>query len=204
MVYIPVPNCLSVEMAYTAQGQVFENVINYRTDGAIDVTLLQGVTEAIFGYWQTDLLPGLSTGTELFEIKATDISSESGATYSHVPLSGNTGTTNGEMLPLNCALVVTLQTPKRGRSYRGRIYFGGFGEPECSGSTWQADAITPVTNFMNDILAFAVDTTELFMVVVSRFHDKAARVTGTADAVSTIRVNPTVASQRRRLPGRGR
>lgn len=204
MPFVPVANVAQVEYVFTSAGQVWENVLHYATNGSLDEPALANLAAEMITLWQTHLRPGQMTGTTLLEVKCTDLTTESGATAAEIPVTNNSGTTNGDLLPNNCALVVTLQTGKRGRSNRGRIYFAGFGEPECVGSTWGADALNPVQAFMSAIRNVTVEGQDWGLVVVSRQHNFIKLETGMINEVVSFRVNSTVASQRRRLPGRGR
>ena len=55
--------------------------------------------------------------------------------------SGAAGNTGGDSVPLNLAVCVTLRTPLRGRSYRGRVYIAGWTEGQMAGNGWAPAAV---------------------------------------------------------------
>lgn len=62
------------------------------------------------------------------------------------------GTSGGERVPRNAAAVLTLRTNKRGRSFRGRMYYGGFTESEIDGGPISDDMKVALLNFAGCVL----------------------------------------------------
>jgi hypothetical protein len=52
----------------------------------------------------------------------------------------------GEVLPWQCALVTTIRTSVPGRTRRGRVYFGGWGEAAQNAGIWSSTMLANVTN----------------------------------------------------------
>lgn len=115
-----------------------------------------------------------------------------GITASTVNTHISVGSAGIDSLPANVALVVTLRTANRGRSYRGRTYQTPFNEnANDAGGTPSAPTVagtaTQWTNFLTSLAGSG-----LSLVVASYFHALATDVT-------TCTVDSRWDSQRRRL-----
>jgi hypothetical protein len=100
--------------------------------------------------------------------------------------------TASEGLPPSIALVATLRTAKRGRSYRGRVYEGAWTEAsnQPNGAPSSADAAALAAQW-NQLIG-ALTSTGLSLVVASYLHS-------TADNVVNVTVDTRWDTQRRRL-----
>lgn len=103
------------------------------------------------------------------------------------------GAAAADPLPENVALVVTLRTVLRGRSYRGRMYLGCITEGNNSG-TGQPNAgmLTDLTAQFSSAFITNLVGTGVSLVVASYLHS-------TAQDVSAININNVWDTQRRRL-----
>lgn len=204
MPFVPVPDTCMIELIYDYQGSVMENVLYYSGLNVNDGGVLLGLAGNAFESWGATFKNYQSNALTLREVKATDLSSETGATAVYTPGSQNVGSRPDEGLPANCAMLLSVKTLKRGKSYRGRIYVPGLTEDQCAGSTWSGGAVTAFNTYFGSWDFLENDGEPYGMQVVSRFHNGAPRAIGVHTDVTGWTAKPTVASQRRRLPGRGR
>lgn len=95
------------------------------------------------------------------------------------------------------ALVVTLRTALRGRSYRGRFYFAGLTDGQLQDNMWAQNACDDVVALIGDIQseASAVGWT---LGVVSRWHNHVERVSGLCQPVTSFEVRSRIAASQRR------
>lgn len=64
------------------------------------------------------------------------------------------GTDSGpEGLPPQSAMVISLRTGIAGRSYRGRLYLGGFGEDKQANGGWIAGLLSGMQTYVDDLVA---------------------------------------------------
>lgn len=101
------------------------------------------------------------------------------------------GTSAGEPLPSDTAIVMTHRTTKRGRRYRGRTYFAGIGEADSNGQFLAAsrDVLMATAELYR---AAVVATTNLdFPVVASYAYE-------TAEPISQYTMNLVFDRQKRR------
>lgn len=118
------------------------------------------------------------------------------------------GINEGDALPNNVAMAVTLRTAVGGRSGSGRMYIGGIPENAAAGNNasteWangvQAAIATGLRNRLSETGTFDVR-----LVIYSTETGGAPRLVGVANQVTAVQIlDRTLDSQRRRLPGRGR
>lgn len=203
MAFVPVPNTASLEYIYTWDGQVVQNVLHYGSASLIDTAALNGLTTAALSWWSANLRASISSACSLIAVRATDLTTQTGPVVEDttgLPLAG-TGASSAQ--PNNVTVAIKLITANRGRSFRGRVYHVGL-----PGTAVNANEITSTirTNLRNAYLAaLTLSTSPTWtFVVASKFTNNAPRTEGLATPVTDISVNPTVDSQRRRLPERGR
>jgi malonyl CoA-acyl carrier protein transacylase len=96
--------------------------------------------------------------------------------------------------------VFSLKTGLAGRSYRGRLYIGGFSEQQTDGNF----LLSSVLNALRDGLISVIDginNANRQVVVVSRYNERQARQTAVTTPVQSVQVRTfRLASQRKRLP----
>lgn len=203
MPYIPVENTVSIEMIYSFNSQVCENVLHYRKGAAWSLSEATDLCDAIKAWWSATLDSYISVDVSLTQLRVTNLETQDGFVLNYgtgLPLPGAAA---GASLPNNCCLVITKRTAKRGRSFRGRIYVPGMTETFVTGNTVTSGTVTGLVNAFNAMKAVTVGATTADMVVVSRFTGNAPRVTGVTEAITGFTSDGTIDSQRRRLPGRG-
>lgn len=205
MPYVPVVNVAQVEMVYSQQGQVVENVFHVQAPGALNAGNLATIANE-FGQWhELHLNLVQNSGISLNLIRATDLTTALGTGIEFaagLPRSGGGG---GSPSPMNVTLAVKWITGFRGRSYRGRSYHIGLREEDYVGSTMLSARLASIIEAYRQLLVmFATDMPTYSPVVVSRRNNKVPRITGVASIIVGVTAEATTDSQRRRLPGRGR
>lgn len=163
-----------------------------------------------------------ATATTLAKVKIKDIRSPDLPEFIGAG-AATAGTGVGDMLPRGNALVVTLRTAKSGKSFRGRVYLGGFTEAENDaaggvGSALQTASTAFITAVSNNfgtngltlgVLSRPAEATSVSRTVThgdgttsTEVHSRPARG-GAITAVTLVELrNATWDSQRRRsAPG---
>lgn len=204
MAFVPFPNCASVEMIFTLDGQRIENRYHVEQDSPFDEVSLAVLAALFDNWWTTELRAEQPTSLSLVLIvaKALDTPSSPGVEYSSgLPKAGLFTTTPA--LPNNVTLAVKWSTGLRGRSFRGRTYHIGLTEDAVAGNTISAGHLSFLIGayeaLIDDLAGLPAD-----LVVASRISNGVERTTGVTTQVSGVSIDATVDSQRRRLPGRGR
>lgn len=202
MPFVPFENCAQVEMVYRWDGQIVENVLNYRTNTTPTAANMDALCSFLVTTWNTYLKPLQSAAVQLQLLRATSLHVSNGPAIEYtagLPASG-TGTTAA--VPNNVAVVIKWVTGLRGRSYRGRTYHLGIPQASVTGSSL-------VTGYRNSLgtawsnFVIIPTTPQWNLVVCSRYSNGLIRPTGVSTPVTGYSINPTCDSQRRRLPERG-
>lgn len=202
MPFVPFVNTVQVEMLYRLDGQVCENVLHYTGEAVPTETNMNTLASDIVARWNTNLKPLIHSSAALNSIRITSLQSASAPVIEYTTGLPITGTAAGNAVPNNVTVVTKLITEQRGRSFRGRIYHIGIGTNMFTGNTLVSTYRTSLRAAWLLMLNFP-GTPEWSMVVASKVADGAPRTTGVATFVSGISINPTLDSQRRRLPERG-
>lgn len=202
MAFIPLPFGLKAEMKYTIQGEVMVNIYHFRSEVAILAVNMNALAEILRDAWIGNIQALQGADVSLQEIVVTDVSEEDGLQITFADALPDAGTATGELLPFNVAIVVTNRTDFIGRSRRGRTYYGGFTEPNVSGST-------PVTAVLTGLLTFhtavglSVQGIDMTFGVASYYTNNAPRAEALFTPYTQFTADAVTDSQRRRLPGRG-
>lgn len=202
MAFIPTPNTVRVILQFDLTSSVVEMTFAVTKSTPWASADFDDLMPAVSDWYEFELCPHLSQDLLLFNIKATDISSETGTVREYPVSPVLPGGMPNDSLPANAAYVVTFNTPLRGRSYRGRSYTPGIPDVEQDDSqflngTW----CTLIQAAWSYLTSYLEDGWE--QAVVSLFHDLAARETGVATAIDSYTGDFAIDSQRRRLAGRG-
>jgi len=203
MPFIPVPDCVQVELVYLFDTQRVQNVLHYNPNGAYDPDEMIELGEALVSWFDTEMQPNLANTISLISVKVTDLATATAPAVevtSGLPL---TGTLSSPALPNNVSCVITKRTVFRGRSFRGRIYMAGITEADVTANTIAGARLTTWLNAWTAAMSFMTTGVEWTMGVVSRYTDGAPRAEGIFTPVLGFTSDGVVDSQRRRLPGRG-
>lgn len=131
------------------------------------------------------------------DIEVIDLTSASGWVANLV--TGRVGTAGASVVQNQVAMVVTLQTARRGRSYRGRNYLAGLPQSDLvSPSEWSLAAISTFETYYGNLMN-AIQTAGWTPVVLSRVQGGVPLVLGVTTPVAAVRVTPKLGTQRGRL-----
>jgi len=200
MAYIPVDNVVQLELVYQLNGETAENVLHYKPDVTVTAALMTELCVDMVTWYNTLLKPYVSVQMALANVRATDMTTQTGPVVDYGTGLPAFGGQTGDPLPNNCAIVFTKRTALRGRSYRGRIYHMGIPESQSSG------------NFIGGALLIALQSAYLAVInrsttgaswelgVVSRRQDGVDLIAGIFTPMTTFTSDGRFDSQRRRLP----
>lgn len=143
--------------------------------------------------WFTHVTPNyIQTNIEII-----DLTSASGWTASLT--TGSVGTATGPAVQSQVAMVVTLQTAKRGRSYRGRNYVAGLPSSGLlSSKEWSPGQQTQWNELYSDLL-FTIQASGWTPVILSRVQGGVELGTGVATPIANQRANAKLGTIRGRL-----
>jgi hypothetical protein len=191
---------------FNYNGEKCNNVLHYKGDSAYTQTDLENLCAAWRAIWDTRFKPIVPATLSLDYITAIDLSPNPIAQVDWTTGMPIIGTDASPSLPNHVTVAVSFRTAQRGRSYRGRAYHVGLTEADVTANTVASAHLTSMQTAYEDIMAVssgaAVDFWKLH--VLSYFSNGSVRQTPVATLVTGIAINPTIDSQRRRLPGRGR
>jgi len=204
MAFIPVANTAQVRMQFLYDGQHCENVYHVENTGAWDVGGLQALGDGFIDWWDTELKAFAPDTVSLRQVVLRDLTTESGLAVERTTGLPLVGTNGSPALPNNVTVAVKWSTGLAGRSFRGRTYHIGMPENSTVGNTVSASPLLDLQAAYDALIGVppAVDAA-YSLVVVSLFHDNAPRVAGVTTPILDSSIEPTIDSQRRRLPGRG-
>lgn len=202
MPFIPTPGCQQVALHFTQDGQHVANVFNVNYPG-VSTTIQEDIADAFDTWWSTNYNTLVSSAVTLNEIVVTDMSTSTGPQFTKTDITSPSGQLNGTAMPNNSALAATFLTGLRGRSYRGRMYIPGIASNILvSENTVKAISITDIITMLQALVTL-LTAIDVVLSVLSKFHALAPRTEGVLTPVDGFRVDNTLDSQRRRLPGRG-
>lgn len=202
MAFIPIPNGVQVCFQFTAALQNWQFCLMLRKQSGAPVQA-DLVSAATIGkdWWNTNLKVRVSDEVTCNRVVATNMTAQGAAQA--VVTSGVAGTVAAISAPLNAALVISLRTALRGRSYRGRIYFGGIPVNNLLNAT-EVIALY-ASNVLNEFVALSAlyAGAGFEQIVASKQHNGVTTNPAVTNPVTAFVCNAQIDSQRRRLFGRG-
>lgn len=202
MPFVPFTNVAMVELFYRQDGQRIENVLHFQMTAAPTPTSLGALAGNVITWWDTVIKPLASSNVSLVAVKATSLNAQNAPAVENVtglPLVGAIGTAQA---PNNITVAVKLVTLNRGRSFRGRVFHVGMVNSQITTNVITSAFRTALASAYGALLVPAAFGGAV-LVVASRTSNGVPRTLGVATTVTGISVNPTLDSQRRRLPERG-
>lgn len=204
MVFVPALNVAKAEMRFTWQSQIVENIYYFQKATALSKADSDNIGGAMVTHWNGILKTDLPVDISFEKVHVTDLTTQNSPAWDYtqgLPLPG-TGAANASM-PSSVTGAMSFLTGLRGRSYMGRIYVVGLYKNAVTGNlmstgfrdTWYAF----ITALENTLTAQG-----LTHVVVSNYHNGAARQQAVVTPVTGHFMGLTLDNQRRRLPARGR
>lgn len=142
----------------------------------------------------------LSNTCQLDRVRLTDIRTDDGPVVEETM--DEAGLATADAIPYGSAAVVTLRTAKRGRSYRGRLYWSGLGENGVSGQGITQAFQDYILDFLDDLVV-AAEADGWTLVVLSRQYNQQIRLEAVGEPVTARVIRSTLLGSQRRRNDRG-
>lgn len=197
--FIPFLDCAEVVYRFTQQSKLFFLTLGFQFNTAVTLTDLQTLETAADTWWTNFLAGQISTNCALNDIKVTGLTTATDPAFATPPATQAAGTLTGTVLDAASAMVVTFNTAKRGRSYRGRNYVAGRITADLQTiSTWTSGRVAAVQNaYINIPSTFG--PVNWSHVILSRQENSVRRTVGVATPVVSYTTKTQIGSQRGRL-----
>jgi len=177
-------------------GHAWANIMHFRKTGALSYAGAIAILDPkLLAQYSTNSGAGLAW-------KGAAPTTSALTQFEYTPLDGSTATTvvthavpgisGGDALPPSVALVVTLRTGTRGRSYRGRVYTGPYDESYSTAGKPTSALVTSIATQWERFVTVDLVGSGVSLVVASYLH-------GTAEDVLHATVDGRWDTQRRRL-----
>lgn len=177
-------------------GHAWANILHFRKSGALSYPAAIAVLDPLL---RDQYIVNSGTGVCWKNCAPT---SAHLTQFSYLPLDGTSAATvithsdagaiNSNDMPSSVALVVTLRTTHRGKSYRGRVYLGPWTEADNGAGAPNSTVPTNVATQWTRFITVALPGSGVSLVVAS-YH------LGLATDVSSVSVDGRWDTQRRRL-----
>jgi hypothetical protein len=203
MPFIPIPNSATLCFDFTTQGQNWQFCVTVRKSaGSITPTDLDNIAGIGHSWWTNNLKAIGGNDNTLRQTRATDQQTQGGP--QSIDTIGEVGTGgSNNATPMNAAHVMSLRTEKRGRSYRGRIFTGGWPAVTFANQVdWTGAASTARVNAFV-ALQVALDVAGFDLVVPSKQHNGVITNPAETNEVIAITADSHIDSMYKRLFGRG-
>lgn len=190
-----IPNAAFVTLYWVVNNQLAINVIGARVTGnpTFNQALANTLGSSIKSFYTSGLAAQQPSTTQLVRVGIRDMRTNNQPEWrdSGAPVAGTA--TLSDPLPTQTALCVTLRTGLSGKSFRGRVYIGGWAESSndtngrvnAASQTAAVNFVTAVgTSLSNSQLALAVVSrpSERFTITKTTFH---ADGSSTADLIGS-------------------
>lgn len=197
------PGVAEIDMLYTYNGQLVMNRFHVKREGAWDSAMLNTLAAAFITWFDTFMKSGASNGLTLNAVRATDLSTANNPQVIVTTGLPSTGTGGTADLPNNVTVAVKWTTGLRGRSARGRTYHLGLHSNQIAVNTVVTGSIAGLKAAYEELIAAVEGASDGVLSVLSERTGNAPRTEGIAYQIVGVDINPTLDSQRRRLPERG-
>lgn len=202
----PVPKTIQICFVFTGGVKPFTTCINITNAVAWTLEAMQQVASDIVDAIITDGLGWLSGEYAIANLHVLDLESTSGPSFAWLTGSGSNtlplaGAIHESAQAAQSAVVTTLRTPNRGRSYRGRTYWPAIAQADLDalGETVQARRLNGQQAFMGALQAAIHTDPQRNLTIVSRVQDKVVLPTPITTIVNSHDTNSRVDTQRRRV-----
>lgn len=204
MAFIPAVNTAELSIHGLWAGQVAITTFNFLFPGAIATEDLQELATTATSAWITNIQPHTSSEYGLVKMRAVDLTTASSPAREDFPAEAENGAVGERSVAVNSALVISMATALRGKSFRGRIYVAGIPVGATVSAALMSSAgrdfvVNDYTSFVNDI----EEAMTIQHVVVSRYTGGAARAAAVMTPIISYSANTALDSMRSRLEGRG-
>jgi len=196
--FIPFADCIDVFWDFIQQGVPWAVTMGIKSNTPVDQTVLDNLFAVLDNWWTATMAPNTSSNCTLRGVKLTDLTSSTGPTFTYPPTT-TAGTLTGAVLPAQAAIVVSLVTALRGRSYKGRNYWAGRVSADQSTVTqWTSSRVTAHTTTYSTLMS-DLGAAGFSLQVLSRYNAGVRRTVGVATPVQYSIAKAPMATQRRRL-----
>lgn len=194
MTFVPFADTVRAAIRYDADGTIVVNTLWFRNLAGVTLSSAEDLADQLDLWASGVIMPILCVGVDYLDVTVYDMTSPDSFVVVNDDNTGSSGEDVGAILPLNCAMTVTFQTARRGRSYRGRNYLCGFTEPTANHNRWttgiQAD-VAAAYNLLNPMIS----ESGYVHVVASSQQNGAPLVLGVTTPVTGYRANERVYRQ---------
>jgi hypothetical protein len=203
--FIPAPNCASVELICSSNGEVVENIFHVQKGSPYSASDLASLRTTVDGYDSATFKQSRSTAVTLQRIRTKALDSTSSPFEDYSLPTPRPGTQAGALWPNNVTWCLKIATGLAGRSQRGRWYMIGLTTGSVGATANQMSSVSGpfFLTWLNGWITTLSAAGHTF-VVLSYRTDHAWR--GTAHAVPAtgfVAVDYNMDSMRKRLTGRG-
>lgn len=203
--FIPVPNTASVELIWSFNGVVMENVFHVKKASPYSLADLQALRALVITWDAANFFNVRSGSCTLNRVRTKALDTNTSPTEDYNLPVPKPGSGAGTPLPGNSTFCFKLVTGRSGRSYRGRWYLCGMHTGLLGTTANQflvSSANYALTQFADLIVRLTAASQTL--VVVSYRQNKAWLLVGVPTAVLNFTVvDYNLDSMRKRLTGRG-
>lgn len=162
--------------------------------------LAQAFKTALIKNTSGGLLYGMANDCSCSALQVDDVTPGTLARY-ELAFSAVAGSSAQADLPPQCAVLFSMKTALKGRSYRGRFYVPGAVQTDETDGILSGTAVTNYTTILTQLLAVfgpSGSNANWQLAVISRFHLGQKRALPVATAVTAISLDPIIATQRGR------
>lgn len=206
MAFIPVPAVARVEILFTRDNQIVENVFHYKFTSVPVVADLSALASALDTIITANWLGSLPGNCSYTGIRVTALDTATAPQFFLAKSPTVPGVASGASLPNNVTIAVKLLTSLRGRSFRGRIYWPGLSSGMVSSDNILSASLTTMLAAVTAMLGPVPSSGNTArMTVVSYITNRVHRSTGLDSQVVTVTSTDSVLdSMRNRLPNHKR
>lgn len=197
MAFIPSPHTARIVVGFQGGGFDFSNVF-WATKTDFTTQDMQDLGDAIQAAFVSSVKAGMSAGIRETGVTVYDARTDSGELTTSTT-GADVGGAAGEALPVNLALIMTLRTAKRGRSYRGRTYVTLFREADIDSGVFGSGAVALAGTYIGAVKT-AIEGEGWTMVIRSIQHNNVTTNPAVLTPVTSYESRSGVpGTQRRRL-----
>lgn len=204
MAFVPFNNTIKLVATFGYDLQYCANVHHYIVDETPDAATATSLAEGYKTWWDTYLKAFCPSALALVRITCTIMENENDPVIEYTTGMPDSATNSEPALPNSVTVAVRWNTNFRGRSYKGRTFHLGLTETQVTGNLLGTSQQTILTTAYGELMAIPTDVGPAIMGVASYYYHGVQRTTGVITPVTSVFIDRTIDSQRRRLPGRGR
>ena len=174
------------------------NVFNVDNGGLVSTSDLEDVADVFLTWWNDVYSYDIHSSAAFVAIRVRDISIADGVELNVTTATQGAGRVTGVAAAANAAAVITTNTGRTGRSYRGRTYIGAI--PQARLEDAQHLSSAAVTGYLATYIDLInqLEAIGKKLAVLSRIAGGVARLFGVLTEIISIAMDTKVDSQRRR------